>query len=459
MSAHALARQLFASPGAATAHTRHLLAQAAGSHARLLESAGAAHHERVLLSLPPSATLRRVAGLAKLLESEVTAAGLVLALVGFVSHARRRLRGMGMLFALFAASLLYSLLVNQAPLGITPFGIVPALIVSFGIAAGVDQLLGRARQNGIVSGLTAAAVLAALPLVMVVKNFHACDRSYHSFARDHARNILDTVPGGGILHARGDNSLFPVLYEKVVRGRRPDVTLMVRGIVVAGPQDGAGAGGDVMCTESRLADSAAERLHPVGLLYGASRASSEHVRALWAGYRLDILDRSPAQEDYMTREVMAGLHYRRAEFLRSEGREEDAARALQRAAEAGRDIARIRLLVGTGFREMGLPWRAAGEFESAALVEPWLAAPHLELGSIYDDEGYKEKAGWEYREALRLDPHLAAACNNLGRIVAEQGKLEEAAGLFRRAVSDAERAEMKEAAEQNLRRVIEEMGR
>lgn len=42
MSVHALAHQLFAPPGAATTHTRHLLAQAAGSHARLLDSAVAA---------------------------------------------------------------------------------------------------------------------------------------------------------------------------------------------------------------------------------------------------------------------------------------------------------------------------------------------------------------------------------------------------------------------------------
>ncbi len=45
MSAHALARELFAPPGAVTAHTRHLLAQAAGSHARLLDSTVAAHQE------------------------------------------------------------------------------------------------------------------------------------------------------------------------------------------------------------------------------------------------------------------------------------------------------------------------------------------------------------------------------------------------------------------------------
>jgi len=42
MSAHALARQLFAPPGAGAAHTRHLLAQAAGLHARLLDSTVAA---------------------------------------------------------------------------------------------------------------------------------------------------------------------------------------------------------------------------------------------------------------------------------------------------------------------------------------------------------------------------------------------------------------------------------
>jgi hypothetical protein len=47
MSAHALAHQLFAPPGTVPAHTRHLLAQAAGSHARLLDSAAAAREARL----------------------------------------------------------------------------------------------------------------------------------------------------------------------------------------------------------------------------------------------------------------------------------------------------------------------------------------------------------------------------------------------------------------------------
>jgi hypothetical protein len=43
MAAYALARQLFAPPGARVAHTRHLLAQAAGAHARLLGCTRDAH--------------------------------------------------------------------------------------------------------------------------------------------------------------------------------------------------------------------------------------------------------------------------------------------------------------------------------------------------------------------------------------------------------------------------------
>lgn len=47
MSAHVLARQFFAPPGADSAHTRHLLAQAAGSHARLLDTASATQQVRL----------------------------------------------------------------------------------------------------------------------------------------------------------------------------------------------------------------------------------------------------------------------------------------------------------------------------------------------------------------------------------------------------------------------------
>ncbi len=48
MVAHELARQLFAPPGTAISHTRHLLAQAAGAHARLLASANAARQEPLM---------------------------------------------------------------------------------------------------------------------------------------------------------------------------------------------------------------------------------------------------------------------------------------------------------------------------------------------------------------------------------------------------------------------------
>jgi hypothetical protein len=47
MAAYALARDLFAPPGAGGAHTRHILARAAGAHARLLGSTRAAHEPHV----------------------------------------------------------------------------------------------------------------------------------------------------------------------------------------------------------------------------------------------------------------------------------------------------------------------------------------------------------------------------------------------------------------------------
>ncbi|MGD9721244.1 MAG: hypothetical protein AB7O59_08550 [Pirellulales bacterium] len=48
MTAQVLVRQLFAPPGADAAHTRHLLAQAAGAHARLLQSSGDTRHESLI---------------------------------------------------------------------------------------------------------------------------------------------------------------------------------------------------------------------------------------------------------------------------------------------------------------------------------------------------------------------------------------------------------------------------
>lgn len=93
------------------------------------------------------------------------------------------------------------------------------LALALAAAFGAQAALAWARQRA----PAAAAALLALPVVALVSGFPYADRSRYFIAADYVANALDGVEPGGML-LTGDWQLYsPLLYSRLVEGRRPDV--------------------------------------------------------------------------------------------------------------------------------------------------------------------------------------------------------------------------------------------
>jgi hypothetical protein len=93
------------------------------------------------------------------------------------------------------------------------------LALALAAAFGAQAALAWARLRA----PAAAVALAALPVVALVSSFPYADRSRTFIAADYVANALDGVEPGGML-LTGDWQLYsPLLYSRLVEGRRPDV--------------------------------------------------------------------------------------------------------------------------------------------------------------------------------------------------------------------------------------------
>ncbi len=98
-------------------------------------------------------------------------------------------------------------------------------------ATGILQLLYDAlrevlRSRRLLQGLTVAVssiLFAAVPLLMMIVNFHDHDRSGRYVAGDYAFNMLESLEEDAVIFTNGDNDTFPLWYAQEVEGVRRDV--------------------------------------------------------------------------------------------------------------------------------------------------------------------------------------------------------------------------------------------
>lgn len=76
-------------------------------------------------------------------------------------------------------------------------------------------------------GLRLAAPVLALALIPLVTNAIDAPRNQHTFTREWARDLLNSVEPYGVLVTNGDNDSFPLWYAQAVEGVRTDVTVAV----------------------------------------------------------------------------------------------------------------------------------------------------------------------------------------------------------------------------------------
>jgi hypothetical protein len=87
--------------------------------------------------------------------------------------------------------------------------------------AGFLRLLPTGRARALRAFLAAAFLLA--PLLWTVRTWGREDRSRDFMQEDHGVHLLRALPTGAFLVAEGDANVFPLWYQRLARGMRPDV--------------------------------------------------------------------------------------------------------------------------------------------------------------------------------------------------------------------------------------------
>lgn len=100
------------------------------------------------------------------------------------------------------------------------YPLVPYGLMAIWLVLGGRFLLERIRPVALRAAAWGALVLSALVL-------HLPDnqRSAYTFARDYARTVLESLEPNAILFVSGDMDAFPIAYEHLAEGVRPDVSL------------------------------------------------------------------------------------------------------------------------------------------------------------------------------------------------------------------------------------------
>lgn len=85
------------------------------------------------------------------------------------------------------------------------------------------ELLAKRMKSYVSAALPIVVIMAAVPLLLLLRNYDDHDRSDRYTARDIASNYLSSVEENGVLLTYGDNDSFPLWYIQDVEGYRTDV--------------------------------------------------------------------------------------------------------------------------------------------------------------------------------------------------------------------------------------------
>lgn len=93
-------------------------------------------------------------------------------------------------------------------------------------AVGLCLWLHKWWKNMALYGLVLTLCLLAGPALLAAQNWDDHDRSGRSFARDYARNFLESLAPQSVLFVYGDNDTYPLWYLQNVEGVRTDVRVI-----------------------------------------------------------------------------------------------------------------------------------------------------------------------------------------------------------------------------------------
>ncbi len=94
------------------------------------------------------------------------------------------------------------------------------------LAGFILSALLKSVKKEMVVGVVAFLICVPAPLLMAQQGWDDHDRSDRTFARDIARNYLESCPQNAILFTQGDNDTYPLWYAQEVEGIRTDVRIV-----------------------------------------------------------------------------------------------------------------------------------------------------------------------------------------------------------------------------------------
>ncbi|MEE8526390.1 MAG: tetratricopeptide repeat protein, partial [Thermoanaerobaculia bacterium] len=180
-----------------------------------------------------------------------------------------------------------------------PSYLMAAMLAAFGVHVAVERWGKR------------AAVVLAIPAVLLVSGYRDFDRSRYRIAEDFSRTLLDSLPPGAHLSASDDNILFVLIYLHLVEKLRPDVDLIMQGVGDAElgalrfdpDQD------PLFFTHHPNWKLEALDIVPVGLVFRTVRGGSIWPEPVIPKTELDGEADPRVPKDYLTRNLIGQFHY------------------------------------------------------------------------------------------------------------------------------------------------------
>ena len=104
--------------------------------------------------------------------------------------------------------------------------VISFYVVAVWIAFGALGLIRYCRRSRAWLSFVVCGFLLGVPILMAAQNWDDHDRGGRYFARDYARNYLNSCARNAILFTYGDNDTFPLWYVQEVEGFRKDVQVV-----------------------------------------------------------------------------------------------------------------------------------------------------------------------------------------------------------------------------------------
>lgn len=169
------------------------------------------------------------------LYQQFTALGIALALLGLVNFKRHKLFQGYLALAFFFSGIFFVMYANvpinnPLLLGVLHrFYIMPAVIVSFWIGLGVEDLLRwieRRKWPKIVVNISPAFLILPLLVWEFAANIEEANFRENTIAEDFGRDVLLSLPPNALFFVSGDVASMAVDYLQMVEGERPDVMIL-----------------------------------------------------------------------------------------------------------------------------------------------------------------------------------------------------------------------------------------